>query len=102
VGIYGSKKDQGKEPPKADFSGVRGSSPEPPRPKPKADFSNVKSGGSSTAPPAALEAPPEPAHDTYVVESGDSLSKIASASTARRASGPGSTRPTRIRSRTPT
>ena len=54
--------------------------------KPKADFSNVQSGSSSTAPerPAA---PPEQGNvgttgrvasdDTYVVVSGDSLSKIA-------------------------
>lgn len=42
--------------------------------KPKADFSNVQSGSSSTAP-----APVEPAKTvkTYVVQKGDSLSKIA-------------------------
>jgi nucleoid-associated protein YgaU len=41
--------------------------------KPKADFSNVQSGSSSTAPtPAAT-----PAVKTYVVQKGDSLSKIA-------------------------
>ena len=55
--------------------------------KPKADFSNVQSGSSSTAPEPA--APPVPdlgttgtsgqtaQDDTYVVVSGDSLSKIA-------------------------
>jgi nucleoid-associated protein YgaU len=42
--------------------------------KPKADFSNVQSGSSSTAPgPAGAAA----AADTYVVQKGDSLSKIA-------------------------
>ena len=50
--------------------------------KPRADFSNVRSGGSSTAPtpdvggPATI-APPMPTGRTYVVVSGDSLSKIA-------------------------
>jgi nucleoid-associated protein YgaU len=78
VGIFGSKKDEAKrDAPKADFGTVRGGSPEPPRPKPKADFGNVRSGGSSTAPPAPVEAPPEPQYETYVVASGDSLSKIA-------------------------
>jgi nucleoid-associated protein YgaU len=45
--------------------------------KPKADFSNVQSGSSSTAPPPA--AAPTPAFKTYVVQKGDSLSKIAKA-----------------------
>ena len=54
--------------------------------KPKADFSNVQSGSSSTAAEPAGSFPDlGPAgtsgqaaqHDTYVVESGDSLSKIA-------------------------
>jgi uncharacterized protein YidB (DUF937 family)/LysM repeat protein len=39
--------------------------------KPKADFSNVKSGASSTAPA------PKAAEQSYTVERGDSLSKIA-------------------------
>jgi len=43
--------------------------------KPKADFSNVESGSSSTAPPPAPAA--APATKTYVVQKGDSLSKIA-------------------------
>jgi nucleoid-associated protein YgaU len=38
------------------------------------DFSNVRSGGSSTAPSPPGQAP---ATRTYVVEKGDSLSKIA-------------------------
>lgn len=54
--------------------------------KPKADFSNVQSGSSSTAPEAAPSVPdlgpagtsgPATPDDTYVVVSGDSLSKIA-------------------------
>lgn len=46
--------------------------------KARPDFSNVKSGGSSTAPSApAQAAPAPPAEKTYVVVSGDSLSKIA-------------------------
>jgi nucleoid-associated protein YgaU len=50
--------------------------------KPRPDFSNVRSGGSSTAPapgvggPEAV-APPVTTGRTYVVVSGDSLSKIA-------------------------
>ena len=40
------------------------------------DFSNVQSGGSSTAPTDA-QAPATAAPRTYVVVSGDSLSKIA-------------------------
>jgi nucleoid-associated protein YgaU len=40
------------------------------------DFSNVRAGGSSTA-PAADQAPATGASRTYVVVSGDSLSKIA-------------------------
>ena len=80
MGLFGNKKDGGKsppksEPPKPSFGSVRSGAPAPPAAKPKADFSNVKSGGSSTAPPAPP--PPAPAHDTYVVVSGDSLSKIA-------------------------
>ena len=43
--------------------------------KPKPDFSNVESGSSSTAPPPAPAA--TPATKTYVVQKGDSLSKIA-------------------------
>jgi nucleoid-associated protein YgaU len=42
--------------------------------KPKADFSNVQSGSSSTAPSPAT---PAPTVKTYVVQKGDSLSKIA-------------------------
>lgn len=45
--------------------------------KPRPDFSNVKSGGSSTAPSPAGQAPAPPAERSYVVASGDSLSKIA-------------------------
>ncbi len=41
----------------------------------KPDFSNVQSGGSSTAPQAPDAAPPK--IETYTVQSGDSLSKIA-------------------------
>lgn len=53
MGIFGSEEDKKK--------------------KQKADFSNVKSGSSSTAP-----SPVGPATtDTYVVQKGDSLSKIA-------------------------
>ena len=40
--------------------------------KPKADFSNVLSGSSSTAPRPLI-----PTGKTYVVQKGDSLSKIA-------------------------
>lgn len=39
------------------------------------DFSNVQSGGSSTAKPAPGAAPPK--IETYTVQKGDSLSKIA-------------------------
>lgn len=72
------KKDDPKQ--KADFSNVSsGSSTTGNRPSPlppagggaKPDFSNVQSGGSSTAPTI-----PSPA-SSYVVKSGDSLSKIA-------------------------
>ena len=52
--------------------------------KPKADFSNVQSGSSTTAPEPAAPLPPIPTptgtsgqSQTYVVVSGDSLSKIA-------------------------
>ena len=44
--------------------------------QPKADFSNVQSGSSSTAPKPAA---PAPTGKTYVVQKGDSLSKIAKA-----------------------
>ena len=53
MGPFGSKDDKKKD-------------------KPKADFSNVQSGSSSTAP-----GPLAPAGKTYVVQKGDSLSKIA-------------------------
>jgi nucleoid-associated protein YgaU len=43
--------------------------------KKRPDFSNVQSGGSSTAPDAAGAAPPKV--ETYTVQKGDSLSKIA-------------------------
>lgn len=42
--------------------------------QPKADFSNVQSGSSSTAPSPSSAAPTT---KTYVVQKGDSLSKIA-------------------------
>jgi nucleoid-associated protein YgaU len=50
--------------------------------KPRADFSNVRSGGSSTAPTPGMGGPEMGAPSmtpgrTYVVVSGDSLSKIA-------------------------
>ena len=52
--------------------------------KPKADFSDVQSGSSSTAAEPAATLPPletptgtSGQSDTYVVVSGDSLSKIA-------------------------
>jgi nucleoid-associated protein YgaU len=50
--------------------------------KPRADFSNVLSGGSSTAPTPGMGGPETGAPSmttgrTYVVVSGDSLSKIA-------------------------
>ena len=50
--------------------------------KPRPDFSNVRSGGSSTAPAPGVGgsetiSPPVTAGRTYVVVSGDSLSKIA-------------------------
>ena len=44
-------------------------------PDKKPDFSNVIGGSSSTAPPPA--AAPPPAERVYVVQKGDSLSKIA-------------------------
>jgi len=77
MGLFRDPKDGGKDPPKpskTDFGSVRSGASATPPGKPKVDFSNVRSGGSSTAPPAA---PPPPAHETYVVQSGDSLSKIA-------------------------
>lgn len=70
MGIF-DKKDQ---PPKkkADFSNVTSGASSAPAvpvaPQPRADFSNVESGASSTAPAAP---------QTYVVQSGDSLSRIA-------------------------
>ena len=50
--------------------------------KPRPDFSNVRSGGSSTAPAPGVGAPEAVASPviggrTYVVVSGDSLSRIA-------------------------
>jgi nucleoid-associated protein YgaU len=50
--------------------------------KPRADFSNVRSGGSSTAPTPVVKGPETVVPSvstgrTYVVVSGDSLSKIA-------------------------
>lgn len=48
--------------------------------KPRPDFSNVRRGGSSTAPTPSVgpeTSAPSPAGRTYVVVSGDSLSKIA-------------------------
>ena len=47
--------------------------------KKKADFSNVQGGSSSTAPQPAAPTPAEakPQFKTYVVQKGDSLSKIA-------------------------
>ena len=50
--------------------------------KPRADFSNVRSGGSSTAPTPGMGGPETVGPSvttgrTYVVVSGDSLSKIA-------------------------
>lgn len=50
--------------------------------EPRTDFSNVQSGGSSTAPAAGVGGPETSATSvttgrTYVVVSGDSLSKIA-------------------------
>ena len=50
--------------------------------QPRPDFSNVRSGGSSTAPTAGVSgpetiAPPMTTGRSYVVVSGDSLSKIA-------------------------
>ena len=59
------------------FSGLFGK-----KDKPRKDFSNVRSGSSSTAPTPSASAPepsaPAPAATrTYVVVSGDSLSRIA-------------------------
>ena len=66
MGIFDRKDDKNDKSP--DFSNVRaGGSP---------DFSNVRAGGSSTA-PAADQAPATGTSRTYVVVSGDSLSKIA-------------------------
>lgn len=52
------------------FGDDKSKQPAPPGKKP--DFSNVRSGSSSTAP-----APAPPAEKIYVVQKGDSLSKIA-------------------------
>lgn len=56
-----------------------GSKDDKPTPRPKVDFSNVVSGASSTAPPPAppVEIPPEPTHEIYVIQKGDTLWKIA-------------------------
>ena len=53
---------------KPDFSNVQSGASSTAPPAPKADFSNVKSGVESTAPTAA---------QTYTVNKGDTLSKIA-------------------------
>ena len=53
---------------KPDFSNVQSGASSTAPPAPKADFSNVQSGVASTAPSAA---------QTYTVNKGDSLSKIA-------------------------
>ena len=45
--------------------------------KPRPDFSNVQSGSSSTAPRPEKPGSTSQAPDTYVVQEGDSLSKIA-------------------------
>ena len=54
--------------------GFLGGSDDKSKDKPKADFSNVQSGSSPTAP---APAPATPDFKTYVVQKGDSLSKIA-------------------------
>ena len=46
-------------------------------PESKPDFNNVRSGGSSTAPTASQPTSTISAGRTYVVQKGDSLSKIA-------------------------
>ena len=81
MGLF--KKDEPKK--KADFSNVKSGSstastpvappsqPSPPAGGAKADFSNVQSGASSTAPTL----PTPGAATSYVVKSGDSLSRIA-------------------------
>jgi nucleoid-associated protein YgaU len=53
---------------KPDFSNVQSGSSSTAPPAPKADFSNVQSGVASTAPTAS---------QTYTVNTGDTLSKIA-------------------------
>jgi len=53
---------------KPDFSNVQSGASSTAPPAPKADFSNVQSGVASTAPSAA---------QTYTVNKGDTLSKIA-------------------------
>ena len=58
--------------PKADFGNVKSSVTSTAPAKPKADFSQVSASAASTAP---ILDPQPPA--TYVVKSGDSLSKIA-------------------------
>jgi nucleoid-associated protein YgaU len=59
--------------------GLFGGSDNKKKEKKKPDFSNVESGGSSTAPKPAPppSAPIPPKVRTYVVQKGDSLSKIA-------------------------
>lgn len=59
--------------PKADFSDVDSSSQSTARITQKADFSDVTSSVQSTAPIT------EPEHTIYIVEKGDTLSKIAKA-----------------------
>ena len=89
MGLFDNKKD----PKKADFSNVQsgsstaakepakttgpaGEAPAAPTPR-GADFGNVKSGGTSTAPVTKPVGDGVPAPSSYVVKSGDSLSKIA-------------------------
>jgi len=62
MGVFDRKDDSNKA------SGNKGKAGTP-------DFSNVRSGGSSTAPSPSTQ--PASAGRTYVVEKGDSLSKIA-------------------------
>jgi len=64
MGVFDRKDDQNK----ASASKEKAGAP---------DFSNVRSGGSSTAPTPSTQ-PPNTGR-TYVVEKGDSLSKIAKA-----------------------
>ncbi|MGC1548682.1 MAG: LysM peptidoglycan-binding domain-containing protein [Rhodanobacter sp.] len=62
----------GNETGKPDFSNVQGKVESTAPDAPTADFSNVQSNVTSTAPDA-----PAPAEQTYTVQSGDNLSKIA-------------------------